>query len=175
MSAPRPVRSGEPITAGIFNALRALVLRHRVTKVGSGLLMSQSDAGIMLALSVAPEQVRWARVRSDHSQDPAGMVAATTLYDVRLLGEGRDLLELKPLNRPVRENDGRRIIPAPKGSLCAVIFPRSKDLAGGEPKELIVFNEVTATRRCTTPGDGGPSPLELRVLALEAALTQGRS
>lgn len=148
-NVPRPVRSGEKLAAAWLNALRALVLRHRVTKVGAGLLMSQTDAGIMLALSVAPDQVRWGRITSDHPQVAAD--PATIRYGVRLLGEGRDLDDLTPLNRPVRAGDGRKIIPAPRSSLCAVIFPRSKSLPGGEAKELIVFNEVTATKVCTTP------------------------
>ncbi len=147
--APRPVRPGEQLRAGWLNDLRAFILRSQVARVDGGLLMKQTDAGIVIALSGNPDVVKWARITSDHPPDPAPVTLA---YDVKLQGDERTLTGLVPANRPARAGDGRKIIPVPKGSLCAVLYPLGKKSVAD--KYLIVFGEVTATVTCGDSGDG---------------------
>lgn len=151
---PRNVRAGEDLPARWLNALRGLVLRSRIVKVDNGLLMQQSEAGTSLSLSLPPQQLLPGVIVSDHPQ--VETAHATLTYDVRVNADDRDLTGLTPINRMVRASHVRKVIPAPKGSPCLVLFPVAEDEFETRPRHLIVFDEVVAERSCTGQGDGSP-------------------
>lgn len=169
MSRPKPPRKvavGGPILAADFNAVRDLAMRSRIARVGPGLLLSESETGTLLSLSIPADSVRWGRIASNHPQ--VATAHATLTYSVKLFGDGLQIDNLVPLNRLVRPADIRKVIPARLKSLCAVVYPKGQTPSGKEPKELLVFDEIIAEKVCGSGGggDAGAATVSPFVLAL---------